>query len=81
LRDFETISEPGGNRTRDHRIKSAMLYRLSYRPLDKLCSGYHREPAIIVSVANTGVSPQFSRSLALETLSCVAESSLLARFL
>jgi hypothetical protein len=30
--------EPGGNRTRDHRIKSAMLYQLSYRPAppDKL---------------------------------------------
>ena len=40
-----------------------MLYRLSYRPSDKLCSGYHREPATIVSLANTGVSPQFSRSL------------------
>jgi hypothetical protein len=25
-------SEPGGTRTRDHRIKSAMLYQLSYRP-------------------------------------------------
>jgi hypothetical protein len=24
--------EPGGDRTRDHRIKSAMLYQLSYRP-------------------------------------------------
>src|SRR5271166_5572855 len=24
--------EPGGARTRDHRIKSAMLYQLSYRP-------------------------------------------------
>ena len=24
--------EPGGTRTRDHRIKSAMLYQLSYRP-------------------------------------------------
>ena len=26
--------EPGGTRTRDHRIKSAMLYQLSYRPID-----------------------------------------------
>ena len=25
--------EPGGARTRDHRIKSAMLYQLSYRLL------------------------------------------------
>ena len=25
--------ESGGTRTRDHRIKSAMLYQLSYRPL------------------------------------------------
>src|SRR5580704_12516511 len=25
--------EPGGARTRDHRIKSAMLYQLSYRPM------------------------------------------------
>jgi hypothetical protein len=25
--------EPGGARTRDHRIKSAMLYQLSYRPI------------------------------------------------
>jgi hypothetical protein len=24
--------EPGGTRTRDHRIKSAMLYQLNYRP-------------------------------------------------
>src|SRR3954451_5123763 len=30
--DVETIGEPGGTRTRDHRIKSAMLYQLSYRP-------------------------------------------------
>ena len=28
---FETFGEPGGARTRDHRIKSAMLYQLSYR--------------------------------------------------
>ena len=27
------FGEPGGTRTRDHRIKSAMLYQLSYRPL------------------------------------------------
>lgn len=26
------FGEPGGARTRDHRIKSAMLYQLSYRP-------------------------------------------------
>jgi hypothetical protein len=26
------FGEPGGTRTRDHRIKSAMLYQLSYRP-------------------------------------------------
>ena len=26
------VGEPGGARTRDHRIKSAMLYQLSYRP-------------------------------------------------
>ncbi len=25
--------EPGGTRTRDNRIKSAMLYQLSYRPV------------------------------------------------
>ena len=25
------FGEPGGARTRDHRIKSAMLYQLSYR--------------------------------------------------
>ena len=29
---MEMSGEPGGNRTRDHRIKSAMLYQLSYRP-------------------------------------------------
>jgi hypothetical protein len=29
--NFES-GEPGGTRTRDHRIKSAMLYQLSYRP-------------------------------------------------
>ncbi len=28
----DLFGEPGGNRTRDHRIKSAMLYQLSYRP-------------------------------------------------
>ncbi len=28
----EENGEPGGTRTRDHRIKSAMLYQLSYRP-------------------------------------------------
>jgi hypothetical protein len=30
---MELNGEPGGTRTRDHRIKSAMLYQLSYRPL------------------------------------------------
>src|SRR5579863_7017104 len=29
----ESNGEPGGARTRDHRIKSAMLYQLSYRLL------------------------------------------------
>jgi hypothetical protein len=29
---IEKFGEPGGARTRDHRIKSAMLYQLSYRP-------------------------------------------------
>jgi hypothetical protein len=33
--------EPGGTRTRDHRIKSAMLYQLSYRPVNDL-RGTHR---------------------------------------
>jgi hypothetical protein len=28
---IDSIGEPGGARTRDHRIKSAMLYQLSYR--------------------------------------------------
>ena len=28
---FDFIGEPGGARTSDHRIKSAMLYQLSYR--------------------------------------------------
>ena len=28
---LEKFGEPGGARTRDHRIKSAMLYQLSYR--------------------------------------------------
>ena len=31
--DVEKNGEPGGIRTRDHRIKSAMLYQLSYRPM------------------------------------------------
>ena len=31
-KDVENNGEPGGTRTRDHRIKSAMLYQLSYRP-------------------------------------------------
>jgi hypothetical protein len=30
---IEFNGEPGGARTRDHRIKSAMLYQLSYRLL------------------------------------------------
>ena len=30
---IDGIGEPGGTRTRDHRIKSAMLYQLSYRPM------------------------------------------------
>ena len=30
---IENNGEPGGTRTRDHRIKSAMLYQLSYRPM------------------------------------------------
>jgi hypothetical protein len=30
---FWNHGEPGGARTRDHRIKSAMLYQLSYRPI------------------------------------------------
>ncbi len=29
----DLTGEPGGIRTRDHRIKSAMLYQLSYRPM------------------------------------------------
>jgi hypothetical protein len=32
LKLIENNGEPGGARTRDHRIKSAMLYQLSYRP-------------------------------------------------
>jgi hypothetical protein len=32
LQDRGFVGEPGGARTRDHRIKSAMLYQLSYRP-------------------------------------------------
>ena len=32
LANNKTNGEPGGARTRDHRIKSAMLYQLSYRP-------------------------------------------------
>jgi hypothetical protein len=31
LQAIEKDGEPGGARTRDHRIKSAMLYQLSYR--------------------------------------------------
>ena len=31
LSAIENNGEPGGARTRDHRIKSAMLYQLSYR--------------------------------------------------
>jgi hypothetical protein len=30
--NVENNGDPGGARTRDHRIKSAMLYQLSYRP-------------------------------------------------
>ncbi len=26
-------NEPGGNRTRDHKLKRLVLYRLSYRPM------------------------------------------------
>lgn len=32
MQNVESNGEPGGTRTRDHRIKSAMLYQLSYRP-------------------------------------------------
>jgi hypothetical protein len=36
--------EPAGTRTRDHRIKSAMLYQLSYRPaLGQPNSEYHSD--------------------------------------
>jgi hypothetical protein len=35
----QAIGEPAGTRTRDHRIKSAMLYQLSYRPAFSL---WHR---------------------------------------
>ena len=28
---FENLGEPGGGRTRDHLIKSQVLYQLSYR--------------------------------------------------
>ena len=38
---FWNDGEPGGTRTRDHRIKSAMLYQLSYRPVNDL-QGNHR---------------------------------------
>jgi hypothetical protein len=31
LKSYSVNGEPGGARTRDHRIKSAMLYQLSYR--------------------------------------------------
>ena len=33
IRKLLKTGEPGGARTRDHRIKSAMLYQLSYRPV------------------------------------------------
>src|SRR4051812_35027351 len=32
MENVENDGEPAGTRTRDHRIKSAMLYQLSYRP-------------------------------------------------
>ena len=34
-RKHTVFGEPGGARTRDHRIKSAMLYQLSYRPWEE----------------------------------------------
>jgi hypothetical protein len=37
---LENSGEPGGTRTRDHRIKSAMLYQLSYRPDDLSSPAY-----------------------------------------
>jgi hypothetical protein len=37
----KNFGEPGGARTRDHRIKSAMLYQLSYRPGSYLFSNLH----------------------------------------
>ena len=38
LKSYQVNGEPGGARTRDHRIKSAMLYQLSYRlPFDRIC--------------------------------------------
>ena len=39
LSNSEKKSEPAGIRTRDPLIKSQMLYRLSYRPKDKLGQG------------------------------------------
>jgi hypothetical protein len=37
--------EPGGARTRDHRIKSAMLYQLSYRLSEDLENDARARPA------------------------------------
>ena len=36
-------SDPGGTRTHDHSIKSAVLYRLSYRVIQKTCRVDRRE--------------------------------------
>lgn len=59
--NFTRNGEPGGTRTRDHRIKSAMLYQLSYRPaLDsnfRIASGFAGIPRFACSrVARNGIT-------------------------
>jgi hypothetical protein len=41
MKSFRMNGEPGGARTRDHRIKSAMLYQLSYRLSRSACTKTH----------------------------------------
>ena len=67
--------EPGGTRTRDHRIKSAMLYQLSYRPIDNL-QGMSKLGAAFGVTAPAGCSAKNERSPWLFGLSC-APSNLL----
>src|SRR5947209_16445327 len=47
VRTLWNYGEPAGTRTRDHRIKSAMLYQLSYRPVTRGGEGATVQAAVL----------------------------------